>query len=65
MNYQPALGAHFDLGIDQLASPGEITEMHDPWIGMEPTHPVAGAPDVALPEGDIGPWAATMQLPGV
>lgn len=69
MNYQPALGnqtgAHFDLGIDQLASPGEIVDMHDPWVGQEPTHPVAGPAETSLPAADMSPWAANMQLPGV
>lgn len=65
MNYQPALGAHFDLGTDALASTGEITDMHDPWIGLHPGHPIAGAPATSIPEGDIAIWADTMQLPGV
>lgn len=69
MNYQPALGsntgAHFDLGVDQLATPVEIVDMHDPWVGQQPTHPVAAAPTAEIPQGDIAPWASTMQLPGV
>lgn len=70
MNIQPALstqtGAHFDLGLDQLANSGEIASMDDPWVGSTGST-VLGLYDshAELPVDDLSPWAANLQLPGV
>lgn len=70
MNIQPALstdtGAHFDLGVDQLANASEISVMADPWLDASGSTSLTmpGAP-TQLPQGDLSPWAAQLQLPGV
>lgn len=70
VNINPALstetGAHFDLGVDQLANPGEIASMDDPWVGTSGSS-VLGLYDspAALPTDDLSPWASALHLPGV
>lgn len=72
LNYHPdptahPAAVHFDLGVDALATPGEIVEMNDPWI--EPPAPADGAAGWRLPwqlpRRDMSPWVAGLQLPGV
>jgi len=57
---------HFNLGVDRLANPAEISEMHDPWVGASPTAE-AGPVDagVHMPEGNFDALADPRQLPGV
>lgn len=57
---------HFNLGTDRLANPGEIVDMHDPWIDAPHVDHASEHPaDTHLPEGDMRPWADDLQLPGV
>lgn len=70
MNFKPALstetGAHFDLGVDQLANAGEIAGMDDPWVGATGSSVLglAGTP-TDMPADDLSPWASGLHLPGV
>jgi hypothetical protein len=70
MNENPQIGSdpniHFNLGVDQLASDSEITDMHDPWLataGQTPIEHVEAS--VHMPEGDFGALRDPRQLPGV
>ena len=63
--------AHFDLGVDLLATPGEITEMADPWLGAPGSAPLGGLDTPARMPADYGAtaemstWVGRLQLPGL
>lgn len=75
VNMYPALStdtaAHFDLGVDRLATPVEIAEMADPWVGI-PGSAVLGSinsptpiPSEANFSADMPSWVRRLDLPGV
>jgi len=62
----PEKHEHFDLGVDTLASGSEIGDMHDPWSsGPAPEAPHASGAQLHVPDGDMAPWADSLQLPGM
>ena len=56
---------HFDLGVDHLASPDEISEMSDPWTSaIPPQQGSAESAPMQVPPGELGVWARELDLPG-
>ena len=72
---QPVLStdsaAHFDLGVDRLATPSEIADMSDPWLGVSGSAmpDAMGNPAEFLPldnpSAEMSLWVGRLQLPGV
>ncbi len=56
---------HFDLGVDHLASPDEISHMADPWTSaIPPQQRSAESTPMQVPPGELGVWARELDLPG-
>lgn len=57
---------HFDLGVDDLASAAEVTDMHDPWVATDDDFAQPRTPHgIPLPADDLEPWASELELPGM
>lgn len=64
--------AHFDLGMDRLASRQEIHDIDEPLSHVEhEDHATSGASTAGeravrgLAGADLGDWAAGLQVPGI